>query len=248
MLTILELTNTGFGMTRENTLIIGISLVVGLGLLGVLLGRSVVTFKSLDRTVTVKGLSEREVSADVVIWPIQFTAASNDLGALYRTIDSNTSKVRSFLLEEGVTEDEITVSVPAITDKSAQQWGDASGPFRYTAVQTVTVYSEQVDRVRIIMSGISALGQEGIVISGDNYQSLTEYLFTGLNELKPEMIEEATRSARAVAEKFAMDSDSELGKIRSASQGQFSISPRDNNNPHIKKVRVVSTVTYYLSD
>lgn len=221
-------------MTKQNALIIGISLVVGLGLLGLLLGRSAVTFKSFDRTVTVKGLSEREVAADVVIWPIQFTVASNDLGALYRTIDSNTSKVRSFLVDQGVTQDEITVSVPAITDKSAQQWGDAGGPFRYTAVQNVTVYSEQ--------------GQEGIVISGDNYQSPTEYLFTGLNELRPEMIEEATRSARAVAQKFASDSESVLGKIRNASQGQFSIVSRDNNNPHIKKVRVVSTVRYYLSD
>ena len=235
-------------MTKQNALIIGISLVVGLGLLGLLLGRSAVTFKSFDRTVTVKGLSEREVAADVVIWPIQFTVASNDLGALYRTIDSNTSKVRSFLVDQGVTQDEITVSVPAITDKSAQQWGDAGGPFRYTAVQNVTVYSEQVALVREIMSGISALGQEGIVISGDNYQSPTEYLFTGLNELRPEMIEEATRSARAVAQKFASDSESVLGKIRNASQGQFSIVSRDNNNPHIKKVRVVSTVTYYLSD
>ena len=87
-----------------------------------------------------------------------------------------------------------------------------------------------------------------IVLTGNNYQSQTEYLFTRLNEVKPAMIEDATRKAREVAEKFAEDSDSRLGKIRRASQGQFSISPRDNNTPHIKKVRVVSTIEYYLSD
>ena len=98
------------------------------------------------------------------------------------------------------------------------------------------------------MSSLSELGQQGIVFTGDNYQSQTEYIFTRLNEIKPEMIEQATRKAREVAVKFASDSDSKLGKIKSASQGQFSISERDKNNPHIKKIRVVSTVVYYLSD
>ena len=98
------------------------------------------------------------------------------------------------------------------------------------------------------MEEMSNLGKQGIVFTGSNYQSQTEYIFTRLNEVKPEMIEEATRKARQVAEKFASDSKSTLGKIRSASQGQFSINARDKNNPHIKKVRVVSTVAYYLSD
>lgn len=235
-------------MNKQNTIILGVSLVLGLGLLGLLLGNAVVRFKTVDRSVTVKGLSEREVPADVVIWPIQFTAASNDLGDLYRTIDRNTGMIRSYLLEAGISQDEITMTAPAITDKSAQQWGDSSSPFRYTAQQAVTVYSEQVSVVRSIMSGMSELGKQGIVFSGDNYQAPTEYIFTGLNDLKPEMIEEATRAAREVAEKFASDSNSRLGKIRNASQGQFSIAARDNNNPHIKKVRVVSTITYYLSD
>ena len=235
-------------MNKQNTIILGVSLVIGLGLLGMLLGNAVVRFKTVDRSVTVKGLSEREVPADIVIWPIQFTSASNDLGELYRTVDGNTALIRSYLLDAGISQEEITMSAPAITDKSAQQWGDSNSIFRYTAQQSVTVYSEKVDLVRSIMSGMSELGRQGIVFSGDSYQSATEYLFTGLNDLKPEMIEEATRAAREVAEKFASDSDSELGKIRNASQGQFSISARDTNNPHIKKVRVVSTVTYYLSD
>ena len=98
------------------------------------------------------------------------------------------------------------------------------------------------------MSELSALGKQGIVLQSGNYESQTEYLYTGLNDIKPEMIEEATRNAREAATEFAQDSESELGKIRQASQGQFSISPRDKNNPHIMNVRVVSTVEYYLSD
>ena len=98
------------------------------------------------------------------------------------------------------------------------------------------------------MSGLSELGKRGIVFTGGDYQYKTEYLFSRLNEIKPEMIQEATTKAREVAIKFAEDSQSRLGKIKKASQGQFSINPRDKNNPHIKKIRVVSTVEYYLSD
>ncbi len=122
-----------------------------------------------------------------------------------------------------------------------------SAEFRYTASQTVTVYSANVELVRKVMGMLSELGKQGIVFTG-GYQSQAEYLFTRLNEVKPVMIEQATRKAREVAQKFAEDSDSQLGKIRRASQGQCSIGDRDRNNPHIKKVRVVSTVEYYLSD
>ena len=143
---------------------------------------------------------------------------------------------------------EITFASPAITDKSAQQYGsNAKAEFRYTAFQTVTVYSENIEAVRTVMSKLSELGKQGIVFTGGNYQSQTDYTFTRLNEVKPKMIEEATKKAREVAEKFSSDSQSKLGKIKRASQGQFSISNRDKNNPHIKKIRVVTTVEYYLS-
>ena len=227
----------------------GISIAAGLVALGFQLGDAAIQVKQFERSVTVKGLSEREVNSDVVLWPIQFTAAGNDLGGLYDLTESNTSKITKFLVANGVAAEEITYSSPAITDKSAQQWGnDSRAEFRYTAVQTVTVYSGNIDAVRSVMRRLSELGKQGIVFTGDNYQSQTEYLFTRLNEIKPMMIEEATRKAREVAEKFASDSKSTLGKIKSASQGQFSISARDKNNPQIKKVRVVSTVAYYLSD
>lgn len=234
---------------KLNTTILGIFLLLGLSSLGYLLGDAAITFKEYERTVTVKGLSEREYEADIVIWPIQFTTASNDLSEIYSVIESNTAKIRIFLEGSGISSDEITFSSPAITDKSALQYGNQDGAqFRYTAIQSVTVYSRNINDVRKVMSRMSELGKQGIVITSGDYQSQTEYLFTRLNEVKPEMIEEATRKAREVAEKFASDSKSALGKIRSASQGQFSINDRDKNNPHIKTVRVVSTVAYYLSD
>lgn len=229
--------------------ILGISLFFGLTVLGYLLSGAAIQYKQYERSVTVKGLSEREYNADIVIWPIQFTSAGNELESLYNSVESNTSKIISFLNNHGVQTEEISFAAPAITDKSAQQYGNSGrAEFRYSANQTVTVYSRNIDAVRSIMGSLSELGKQGIVFTGNDYQSQTEYIFTRLNEIKPEMIEEATRKAREVAEKFATDSQSKLGKIKRASQGQFSISARDNNNPHIKKVRVVSTVEYYLSD
>lgn len=235
--------------SKASALVLGVFIFLGLATLGYLLGNAAIKFKEYERTVTVKGLSEREYEADIVIWPIQFTEASNNLGELYGSIERSTEKIRVFLEEAGISQEEITFSIPSITDKSAQQYGNQSkAEFRYTAIQTVTAYSKNIKSVRSVMGTLSELGKQGIVFSGGNYQSTTEYLFTRLNEAKPGMIEEATRKAREVAEKFASDSKSTLGKIRKASQGQFSINARDKNNPHIKKVRVVSTVEYYLSD
>lgn len=235
--------------SKTSAFILGVFIFFGLASLGYLLAGAAIDFKQFDRSVTVKGLSEREFKADIVIWPIQFTAAGNNLETLYESIEANTSKIKGFLGNSGISLDEISFASPAITDKSAQQYGGNAKPeFRYSAIQTVTVYSKNIDAVISLMGSLSTLGKQGIVFSGGNYQSQTEYLFTRLNEVKPEMIEEATRKAREVATKFAADSESKLGKIKKASQGQFSISARDKNNPHIKKVRVVSTVEYYLSD
>ena len=237
------------GNSKVNSFILGAFIFLGLATLGYLLGNAAIKFKEYERTVTAKGLSEREFKADVVIWPIQFTQANNDLAELYSSIEANSLEIKNFLEENGVDPSEISLSSPAITDKSAQQYGmNSKAEFRYTALQTVTVYSKNVEGVRKLMGMLSELGKKGIVFTGTNYQMQTEYVFTRLNEVKPEMIEEATRNAREVAQKFAADSESKLGKIKKASQGQFSINPRDNNNPHIKKVRVVSTVAYYLSD
>jgi hypothetical protein len=229
--------------------IIGAAIFLGLVAFGFIIGNAAINFKEYERTVTVKGLAEQEHLADVVIWPIQFTEASNKLSDIYENLEASEAKIRDFLLKNGVKEDEISVSTPFVTDKSAQQYGGAENPeYRYVANQTVTVYSDQVLETRSIMTKLADLGKQGVALTGNEYQVRTEYLYNSLNTIKPQMIEESTKEARKVAQKFAEDSNSELGKIKTAYQGQFSISPRDKNNPHIKKIRVVSTVVYYLSD
>ena len=236
-------------LTKYNGLLLGLFIFLGLSSLGYLLGQAAISFKEYERSVTVKGLAEAEYPADIVIWPIQFTVASNELSDLYTAIEDSTLKIRTFLQQQGVKASEISLSVPVITDKSAQRFNNSAPlEFRYTAVQTVTVYSKKIDKIRTIMSGLAQLGKQGIAFTGGGYQTQTEYIFTRLNEIKPLMIEQATTKARAVALKFAEDSKSSLGKIKRASQGQFSITARDKNNPHIKRISVVSTVEYYLSD
>lgn len=236
-------------VSRVSALILGLSLIVGLSALGYLGGNYAIAVKEYERTVTVRGLAEQEESADLVIWPIQFTETGNDLDGIYQGLDNSANRIREFLMENGVADNEINLSPPAITDRYAQLYGDSSrAEFRYTASQTVTVYSSQIETVRDLMTSLSELGREGIVLTGADYGRQPEFLFTRLNDIKPAMIEQATREARAAAVKFADDSQSQLGKIKQASQGQFSISDRDRNNPHIKNVRVVVTVEYYLAD
>lgn len=233
---------------RSSAWVLALGIMIGLIGLGALVANAALQIKQYERSVTVKGLAEQELPADIVIWPIQFMLADNDLAKLYEKADNSTQKIRAFLLLNGLKEDEISVSPPSIVDKSAQNYGNNNNPYRYTATQTVTVYSDKIDAVRTLMPRMSELGKQGIVMTGNGYQSRTEYIFNRLNDIKPEMIEQATENARAVAMKFANDSNSELGKIKRASQGRFSISARDKNNPHIKNIRVVSTIEYYLAD
>lgn len=236
-------------MDNKTAGILGIALIIGLAALGYFINRSAVAFKEYERTVTVKGLSEREVPADVVIWPVKFTEASNSLQDVYSQAQRSAEKIREFMISRGIADSAISLSSPELTDKSAQAYGGADNvPFRYVINQTITVYTEEVSLGRQVMTEMSELGKQGIALTGNMYENRVEYKFNGLNAIKPQMIEEATKKAREVAIKFAEDSNSELGKIKTAYQGQFTINPRDQNNPHIKNVRVVSTVVYYLSD
>ncbi len=229
-------------------LVLGASIFAGLAVLGYELSHAVLSYKSYERSVTVKGLSEHEYKADIVIWPLKYSLVSNDLNDLYKTLEQQAQKIQSFLIDNGIKAEDLSLDTPNIIDKRAQQYNNEKAPFRFSATQSVTVYSNDIDTVRSVMSKLSELGQEGIIFNTNRYETPTEYLFTRLNEVKPKMIEEATTNARLTAQKFATDSKSRLGKIKRASQGQFSIQPRDNNNPHIKKVRIVSTIEYYLSD
>jgi hypothetical protein len=234
---------------KSSAFILGLFVFLGLAVLGYLLADAAIRYKEYERTVTVKGLAEQEYPADIVIWPVQFTIANNDLAELYDAIEKSTNKIRKYLQANGIAASEITLSSPAITDKSAQSYSSAKqAEFRYSAIQVVTVYSRNIKQVRRVMAGLPQLGKQGIAFTGGNYETRPEYIFASLNDIKPAMIEQATTKAREVATKFANDSRSKLGKIKRASQGQFSITGRDKNNPHIKRIRVVSTVEYYLSD
>lgn len=214
----------------------------------VILANSLIKFRAMERVVQVKGLSEREVAADTVIWPIKFNEVDNNLTTLVANLERKNEQIQAFLKLQGFSQKEITVAVPQIVDRQAGFYDPNANQLRYTASSTVTVYSSNVDLVHQAMAKLLELSKTGIAIAGQDYDSKPEFIFSGLNELKPGMIEEATRNAREVATKFAADSDSKLGKIKTASQGQFSIADRDSNTPYIKKVRVVATVDYYLSD
>lgn len=231
------------------SLTLGTLLCLGLLGLGAILGYSALRHKAFERTVVVKGLSEREYPANIAIWPIELVAADHDLSTLHATLDERSNLVRRFLLESGFYAEELSFGAPVVRDSYADPYRNPDQvAFRYTGSRTVTVYSNKVETVRSTQSRLGELGRSGVVLSGDDWRNSTQYLFTTLNDVKPSMIEEATRNAREVAEKFAADSQSRLGRIRHASQGQFSINERDVNNPHIKTVRVVSTVEYYLAD
>ncbi len=231
------------------SLITGAFIFFGLIGMAAVLGYSALEFKGYERVVTVKGLSEKEVPADVAVWVIRFSEASDDLSEIYASIDRTQSKIINYLVKKGFSQNEISIATPSVTDKLAQQYGDASkAGLRYTAMLGLTVRSSNIDLVRATMKSISELGKTGIVFGGMEYQTPPEFIYTKLNSIKPVMIEEATRSAREVAAKFASDSQSKLGKIRTASQGQFTVEDLDASTPHIKKVRVVSTVEFYLSD
>lgn len=213
-----------------------------------ILANSLIEFRAMERVVQVKGLSEREVAADTVIWPIKFNDVDNNLTTLVANVERKNEQIQAFLKLQGFSQKEITVAVPQIVDRQAGYYDPNANQMRYTASSTVTVYSSNVDLVHQAMAKLLELSKTGIAIAGQDYDSKPEFIFSGLNELKPDMIAEATRNAREVATKFAADSDSKLGKIKTASQGQFSITDRDSNTPYIKKVRVVATVDYYLSD
>ena len=227
----------------------GLFIMIGLIVLGMMMPRAVDRFRSFDRTVNVKGLCEREVKADKVIWPVVYRVMANDVQTVYDQTDRNNAEIISFLKSGGINESEITVSVPEISDKYATEYGSNDRAFRYIAKNVITVCTSDVDAVLALMARQSDLLKKGIVTGGSNqWENPVEFKYEGLNGIKPEMIEEATRNAREAAQKFAKDSDSRLGKIKTATQGTFTIENRDSNTPYIKKVRVVTSVTYYLKN
>lgn len=235
-------------MENKAKMLSGLFIGLGLVVAGYFMGSAIKNFKEADRVVSVRGLSEREVAANKVIWPLVYTQTGNDLMSIYNYLETKNKTVKEYLIAGGVTANEITISAPNIVDLEAERYNDNKKSFRYLVTQVITVNSTSVDKVIALRADQTALLRQNIAISTDIYQYPTQFIFTGLNDIKPEMIEEATQNARASAEKFAEDSGSELGKIKTATQGQMSIESRDTYTPQIKNVRVTTNVEYTLKN
>ena len=237
-------------MKRNEIIIAAMLMAASIVIFGCLLKSAVAGLRESQRSVTVRGLSERDVEADKVIWPLTYRIVGDDLPALYNTMEQYNTDIVDFLMKYEISKEDISAAIPTVTDLRTDQWRSQSDIIhRYNITSAITVSSSDVERVRKAMDAASELFRKGIAVNSSEYgTSQIQFLFTSLNDVKPEMIEEATRNARQAAEKFAGDSGSKLGKIKSATQGQFSISIPDSNTPYKQQVRVVTTIEYSLKD
>lgn len=234
------------GQEREQRESLGCCLMVGLIIGSLLLGNAIKAVRSDDRVVSVKGLCEQVVKADKVICPFAYKVGGDNLQQLYASIEQKNHIIVDFLKAAGISIEEITVSAPKVVD-TRTEWSGSENRYAYIVTSVVTVCSNKVDEIINLQSRQGELLQKGIATAA-TWEYQTVYSFTKLNEIKPSMIEIATKNARETAEKFAADSNSKLGKIKRATQGQFTITDRDTNTPYMKNVRVVTSVDYYLRD
>ena len=232
----------------DNRIVSAALLAVSIVILGFCVKWGIDDFANKDRKVSVKGLSEREVDADKVTWPILSKELGNNLPELYNRIAVTQGKIKKFLMSNGVKENEINVNAPVVIDLNADQYNTNQRAYRYNITSIITVTSRNVKLVRSIIARQGELLKEGIAIVDGGYENPVKYEFVSFNSMKPKMMEEAIANARKTAEQFAKNSESKLNKIVSADQGQFSIDNRDSNTPYVKKVRVVTTITYSLKD
>ena len=236
------------------SLISAVLVALGLSLGGWFIGDGFARGRASDRFVEVKGLAEREVTADLALWPLRYVSTGNDLTAAQAQITRNTRQVFAFLSRNGIDTTAVQLQALEVSDAFANRFpGERAGP-RYVIQQTVMVRSGKPDVVLAASQRVSELVGAGVVLSSSGEYGIggPTFIFTRLNQLKPSMVKEATANARAAAEQFAADSRSDLGSIRQASQGIFVILPRDqapgvNEGAQLQKiVRVVSTVQYFL--
>jgi uncharacterized protein len=245
---------------RGGAALLGSLLAFGLIVGGWVMGTQIKATRLSDRYVTVKGLVERKVKSDLAIWPLSYKQAGDDLSLVYAKTEADKKAVLQFLDQQGIQSSEIELGVVRVVDTQANEYGGPNrAPHRYIAEQQVTVRTSRVDQVAAAAQKTMQLLQKGIVLNSNPGQGLI-YKFTGLNSIKPDMITEATRNARAAADRFASDSGSKVGSIRQANQGVFSILPADQGSDGgdssngsftadsslMKTVRVVTSVQYYL--
>lgn len=228
----------------KNNVLAGALIALGLCLGGMFIYLGINKFASKDRAVSVKGLSTREVEADYAVWPLSYGWNGNDLPALYAQLERVTERVKKHLLALGFEESDIRLGSVTVNDNWSDYYGNHRPEYKYTLNTSLIVSTDKVQLVVASQGKEAELLKEGIIVKSEKWN--LDYQYNGLPELKPSMIEEATRNARAVAQKFADDAQCSLGSIRRASQGQFSIES-DEYQPWIKRVRVVTTVDYYLN-
>ena len=229
---------------KENRLIEAAIIAVGIICLGWFMKAGIDNFANKDRQVTVKGLAEREVPADKVTWSIGTKVTGNDLPMLYESINLQTDKIKKFLKQNGLDEKEVTINPPSISDLEAREWGDNNKNFRYIISTTITVATNKVEQVNKAIFQQAELLKQGVAIENSNAQ----YEYASFQQMKPEMMAEAIKNAQKTAEQFAEASNARLGDIQTAGQGQFEIDDRDQNTPYIKKLRVVTTITYSIKN
>ena len=231
-----------------NKYVSSILISIAIVLLGLSIKAGMDNFSYRDRIVTVRGLAEKEVKANKVTWPIVVKQVGNSLNEIYANVQKTNSTIIGFLKSNGIEDSEISVNDPELIDMRADRYNTNPIPYNYNLTSVIVVSSSKVDRVRKLIADQMELLKEGVAIIDGGYQYQVKYEYTDLNSIKPEMIAEATAKAREAGQQFATDSKSSLGKIKSATQGQFSIENRDENTPYIKKVRVVSNIQFYLED
>ena len=230
-------------MNYLRNIVFPLILAVGMLVLGLCIRSGFSSLSTKNRFVDVRGLAERTVKANQVTWPVQYTITGDDLPALYQQCTDKNKIMLDFLTSNGIPASEISVNPPNVDDISANAWNDKAR-FKYSLTSTMTVLTTQVDKVRELLNRQGELLNQGIAFANLSIN----YTYTDLNKIKPEMIVEATKNAREAAEQFAKDSESVLGKIKTATQGYFSIEDTDPSTPYVKNIRVVTNVTYYLED
>jgi uncharacterized protein len=230
-------------LARLSLILSALLLAVGVATGGFFIGEGISNRNSGRRMISVKGLSEREVPASVATWTIAYNATGNDVGEINKKLGESTKAVVAFLKERGFDEKDLAVQPPSIHDTSmdVRQKDVPPPPDRYSANQSVLLRTSKIDAIKPALALASNLMISGVLLSGG---SQPNYIFNQLNEIKPGMIQEATKNARIAADQFARDSEITLGKLRNASQGWFQVEDRDAVTPERKTVRVVVDVEY----
>jgi len=240
--------------------ILGLLVGAGAAAGGYFMGRGFYEGRRAERYVTVKGLIERYVKADLAVWTITFTTTGADISAVSAASERDRELVRSFILKDGFADKEVEQLPTRVTDQFANPFGapNVEASRRYVITAGFEIRTAKVDVVRQASQTTGELIRQGVVLDGRTFEGSANpaYLFSRLNDIRPAMLAQATKSARAVAQQFAADSNSRLGAIRRASQGVFQVMSRDAEEPNPmeerasieKKVRLVSTIDYYLID